>query len=71
MKKVLIAASVLAGFAFVLIGVYRGAFLTNIVVLPEYISPGVIVRQDGLVGPHAELEKAGRRSATRRVRCGT
>ena len=55
---VIVAASVLVGLAGALVGVYWGAFRTNTHAVPENISPGVAVRQDGLVGPHAELDKA-------------
>src|SRR5262245_45086949 len=55
---VIVAASVLVGLGSALVGIYWGAFQTNINLVPEHISPGVAVRQDGLVGPHAELDKA-------------
>jgi hypothetical protein len=40
-----------------LVGIYQ-AFQANSNVVPENISPGVAVRQNGLVAPHAELDKA-------------
>jgi Transglutaminase-like superfamily len=62
MKRVLIfvivAASVLGGLAGSLAGFYWGAFQSNPNVVPANISRGVVVRQDGLAGPHAELDKA-------------
>lgn len=51
-------ASVLVGLAGALIGVYWGAFRSNANVVPENISPGVAVQQDGLIGRHAELDNA-------------
>src|SRR5262249_11453135 len=56
--RVIVAASVLVGLAGALVGVYWGTFRTNTNAVPEHSSPDVAVRQDGLVGPHADLDKA-------------
>jgi hypothetical protein len=54
----IVAAGGLVGLAGALVGGYWGTFPASTNVVPENISPGVSVRQDGLVGPHAELDKA-------------
>lgn len=55
---VLAAGGVFVGLAGALVGIYWGAFQTTTNIAPENISPGVAVRQDGLVEPHAALDKA-------------
>jgi len=55
---VIVAAGILAGLAGALVGIYWGALQTTTNVVPENISSGVAVQQDGMVGPHAELDKA-------------
>jgi Transglutaminase-like superfamily len=74
MKRVVIfmivAASVLVGLAGSLVGVYWGAFQTNPNVVLANISAGVVVRQDGLVRRHAELDKAIMAAAGKMKRSG-
>jgi hypothetical protein len=54
----IVAASGLVGLASAFVGVYWGAFPSCTNSVQDNISPGVSVRQDGLVAPHAELDKA-------------
>lgn len=69
MNKVLIfaivAASVLVGLTGAVVGVYWGTFQDNRNVVPENLTSGVALCQKGLVGPHAELDKAITVSASR------
>jgi hypothetical protein len=55
---VIVAAGVLLGLTGALVGVFWGAFQSSTSVVPENISPAVAVQQDGLVGPHSELDQA-------------
>jgi hypothetical protein len=54
----IVAVSVLVGLGGALVGIYWGVFHTNTYVVPENLSTGATIRQDGLVGAHAELDKA-------------
>ncbi len=54
----IVAGSGLVGLAGALVGVYCGEFATYTDPVPDNISPGVSIRQDGLVGRHSELDTA-------------
>jgi hypothetical protein len=53
----IVTVSVVVGLAGAFVGGYWGALQTNTPVVPDKLSPGVAIRQEGLAGPQAELGK--------------